>query len=50
MKLYLMQHGDALSRDIDPDRPLSDKGRRDVEQIGDFLSKTSFQPKCILHN
>lgn len=50
MKLYLMQHGDAVSKELDPERPLSEAGRKDVERIGSFLSKTSFQPKRIFHS
>ena len=39
MKLYLMQHGDALQKDVDPDRPLSPRGRRDIEKIAAFLHR-----------
>jgi len=27
MRLYLVQHGDAVSEEIDPERPLSELGR-----------------------
>lgn len=50
MRLYLMQHGDAVSKDVDPDRPLSDKGRRDAERLGDFLSRTPFKTDRVLHS
>ncbi|MGK7312238.1 MAG: phosphohistidine phosphatase SixA [Candidatus Longimicrobiales bacterium M2_2A_002] len=33
MKLYLVQHGKAKSKDEDPDRPLTDEGRQDVEAV-----------------
>ena len=33
MKLYLVQHGDALTKESDPDRPLSDRGRADVTEM-----------------
>lgn len=33
MKIYLAQHGEAVSKDIDPDRPLSERGREDVNGI-----------------
>jgi len=26
MRLYIVQHGDSVPKDIDPDRPLSDRG------------------------
>lgn len=38
MKLYLVQHGDALSKEADPDRPLSEKGRADVRHVAEFLA------------
>ena len=33
MRLYLVQHGEALSADDDPARPLSEAGRRDVAAL-----------------
>lgn len=41
MRLYLVQHGDALAKEIDPDRPLSKRGLDDVKMISAFL-----QDKC----
>lgn len=39
MKLYLVQHGDALAKDIDPDRPLSERGQSDVERVAKSLAE-----------
>ncbi len=39
MKLYLMQHGDAVAKDIDPDRPLSKTGLADVKLVAASLSQ-----------
>lgn len=33
MLLYLVQHGKAKPEDEDPDRPLTDEGRREVESV-----------------
>ncbi len=33
MRLYLVQHGEALSKDVDPERALSDVGRADAEHL-----------------
>lgn len=33
MLLYLIQHGKAKSKEEDPDRPLTDEGRREVESV-----------------
>jgi phosphohistidine phosphatase len=49
MRLYLVQHGDALAKEIDPDRPLSEKGRLDMENLAHFL-KGRFEVSEILHS
>ena len=38
MKLYLVQHGDALAKDVDPDRPLSNVGHAEIGQLADLLA------------
>jgi phosphohistidine phosphatase len=38
MRLYLVQHGEALSKDVDPERALSDAGRADAERLARFLT------------
>lgn len=51
MKLYLVQHGEAKPKEEDPDRPLTDAGRGDVEAVAAFLAT---QPELrlarILHS
>ncbi len=37
MKVYLMQHGEPVPKDIDPERPLSDRGKSDVKRMAEFL-------------
>jgi len=37
MHIYLVQHGEAVSKEENPGRPLSEKGASDVRSIGDFL-------------
>jgi phosphohistidine phosphatase len=37
MRLYLVRHGEALPREVDPDRGLSAAGRQDVEKVAAFL-------------
>jgi phosphohistidine phosphatase len=36
MRLYLVQHGEAKSDEEDPDRPLTDRGARDVRTVADL--------------
>lgn len=37
MRLYLVQHGDSLPKETDPDRPLSAKGLSDIQRLAAFL-------------
>jgi phosphohistidine phosphatase len=39
MLLYLVQHGKALSKEDNPERPLSDEGRADVSRIARFINQ-----------
>jgi len=41
MNLYLVQHGEALSSEDDPARPLSAKGAEHVHRIGEFLQRSA---------
>ena len=50
MKLYLVQHGDALSEDVDPARPLSERGRGDVERIAARLREAPIRVAAIEHS
>ena len=38
MKLYLVQHGVALAKDVDPDRSLINVGHAEVGQLADLLA------------
>src|SRR5688572_29245639 len=37
MRLYLVQHGEAVPEQVDPQRPLSEAGRRDVQAMARLL-------------
>ena len=50
MKLYLVQHGEALPKDVDRERPLSDKGRRDVERLAHFLARRGVHVSRVWHS
>lgn len=50
MKLYLVQHGDAVTKDIDPERPLSDQGVHDVGAIAGHLKATVPVVAHIIHS
>jgi phosphohistidine phosphatase len=50
MKLYLIQHGEATAEEVDPSRPLTAKGRSDVQKIAFFLKGAGAAPSLILHS
>jgi len=50
MRFYLVQHGDAVPKDVDPDRPLSDKGRADIKRLAKWLLSQNIQVAQILHS
>jgi phosphohistidine phosphatase len=50
MRLYLVQHGDALPKDLDPERPLSAKGRQDAAHLGGALARSRLAPARIYHS
>lgn len=39
MRLYLVHHAEALPKEANQARPLSDKGRRDAERMASFLAR-----------
>jgi phosphohistidine phosphatase len=50
MKLYLVQHGEACAKDVDPDRPLTDRGRADMERLAAFLRQAGVRPERVIHS
>jgi phosphohistidine phosphatase len=50
MRLYIVQHGDAVPKDISPNRPLSDRGRADIQRLTEWLSSRNIQVEQILHS
>jgi phosphohistidine phosphatase len=50
MKLYLIQHGEAATEEVDPARPLTAKGRTDVQKIASFLKGAGLGPMVIFHS
>lgn len=50
MRIYLVQHGESLAKEIDPDRPLSPQGKIDVAYTADFLKTTGVNVGKILHS
>ncbi len=49
MKIYLVQHGKAKSEEEDPERPLSDAGKKETEAVALNLKKV-IKPARIYHS
>ena len=41
MKLYLVQHAKAASKQADPQRPLTEEGRRDIQKVAAFIKPSN---------
>lgn len=50
MKLYLMQHADAVSKQEHPARPLSAKGMDDAIKIAGFLERSGMMVDKMFHS
>ncbi len=50
MKLYLVQHGMPVSKDIDPGRPLSPQGEKDISKMAEFLRASDHTVSRVLHS
>ncbi len=50
MQLYLVQHGAAKSESEDPERSLTEEGRKTVEQMADHLSLLGLSLDRIEHS
>ncbi len=50
MKLYLVQHGEALPKELDSERPLSDQGRQDAERLARFLAGRGVRVSRVWHS
>lgn len=49
-RIYMVQHGEATSEDVDPSRPLTQKGREDVEKVRDFIKGLNLEISSIRHS
>ena len=50
MRAYLVQHGEARSKDVDPERRLTEKGVRDVEKVSCFLEPLGLCVSAVWHS
>lgn len=50
MKLYLVQHGEATTNEVNPSRPLTEKGKQDVSNTAKFLKSAGIKVDIIWHS
>jgi phosphohistidine phosphatase len=50
MKLYLAQHGDSLSGQVNPQRPLSERGREDIRRLAEFVGGSGVRMRRVYHS
>ena len=50
MKLYLVQHGIAVDKNVDPDRPLTDEGQKEVEKVAFFVKPMELRIESLWHS
>jgi phosphohistidine phosphatase len=50
MRLYLAQHGTALAKDVDPQRPLSASGREAVQAVAGLLKHAGVRVDRVWHS
>lgn len=50
MKVCLVHHADAVGPDVDPQRPLSELGRRQADWLARVVKNEGFVPAAIWHS
>jgi phosphohistidine phosphatase len=50
MRIYLARHGDALSTQQDPERPLSDEGRKQIAHVAAMLEQMGATVDRVVHS
>ena len=50
MRLYLVQHAQAKSKEEDPNRDLTAKGRSDIGKVADYLAKQNLKVSRVIHS
>jgi len=50
MKVYLVRHGEAVSSQFDPQRPLSEQGLADIQKVASFIEPLEISVEHIWHS
>ena len=50
MRLFLVQHAKATSKEVDPDRPLTEEGRRGIRKVAAFIKPLNVCVDSLWHS
>jgi len=50
LNLYILQHGEAVPKEIDPERPLSERGNRDIRILALHMQNMDVQLGHVFHS
>ncbi len=50
MKLYLVQHGEAMEKGTHPERPLTEKGTADISKVARFMASAGVSVSEVWHS
>ena len=50
MRLYLVQHAKAASKEVDPARPITEEGRRDIQKVAEFIKPLNLSVDYLWHS
>ncbi len=50
MKLYLVQHGEAMEKGSHPERPLTETGTADIESVARFMARIGVHVSEVWHS
>ena len=50
MKIYLVQHGEAAAKEVEPERPLTEQGMKEVQRIAGALKRAGVEVKRVIHS
>jgi phosphohistidine phosphatase len=50
LNLYILQHGEAEAREVNPERPLTEQGTRDIRVLAMHMHNMGVQPEKIFHS
>ncbi len=50
MKVYLVQHAEAMSKEQDADRSLTEKGRQDIQAVAELAARLGIRVYQIRHS